>query len=119
MIEGPSREAVMTSSTTDWPEPAPYSELSERQQEVLRFLWNCPSPYSPSFREIGKAVELKGPSAVRYQICELERKGWVRRRPGRPRAPEGGRPDSGLPARPEWPGTDYLRVPTGGFVPAG
>ncbi len=54
----------MTSSTTDWSEPALYSELSERQQEVLRFLWNCPSPHPPSFREIGRAVDLKGPSGL-------------------------------------------------------
>lgn len=109
----------MTSSTTDWSKPAPYSELSERQQEVLRFLWNCPSPYSPSFREIGKAVDLKGPSAVRYQICELERKGWVRRRPGRPRALEVRRRDGRLPVHPELPGPDYFRVPRWGHVPAG
>jgi LexA DNA binding domain-containing protein len=64
----------MTSRTADWSDPVPYAELSERQQEILQFLWNCPSPYSPSFREIGKAVGLTGPSAVRYQIAELERK---------------------------------------------
>jgi SOS-response transcriptional repressor LexA len=72
----------MTSRASNWPDPVPYSELSERQQEILEFLWNCPSPYSPSFREIGNAVGLTGPSAVRYQIVELERKGWVQRHPG-------------------------------------
>jgi len=72
----------MTSRTPSWPEPVPYSELSERQQEILQFLWNSPSSYSPSFREIGNAVGLTGPSAVRYQIVELERKGWVQRHPG-------------------------------------
>jgi repressor LexA len=119
IIESPSREAVMTSSATDWPDPVPYSELSERQQEILQFIWNCPSSYPPSFREIGTAVGLKGPSAVRYQICTLEREGWVQRRPGRPRAMEVRRRDGRLPVRPELPGTDYLRVPTCGFVPAG
>jgi repressor LexA len=109
----------MTSSATDWPDPVPYSELSERQQEILQFLWNCPSSYSPSFREIGKAVGLKGPSAVRYQICELEREGWVRRCPGRPRTLEVRWRDGRLTVRPELPGTDYARVPTWGFVPAG
>jgi len=119
IIESPPWEAVMTSSTTDWSDPVPYSELSERQQQILRFLWNSPSPYSPSFREIGKAVGLKGPSAVRYQICELEREGWLRRRPGYPRALEVRPPDGRLPVHPELPGTDYLRVPPWGFVPAG
>ena len=109
----------MTSSATDWPDPVPYSELSERQQEILQFLWNCPSSYPPSFREIGTAVGLKGPSAVRYQICTLEREGWVQRRPGRPRAMEVRQRDGRLPVRPELPGTDYRHVPPWGFVPAG
>ena len=74
----------MTSRAKNWRDPVPYSELSKRQQEIMQFLWNCPSPYSPSFREIGKAVGLKSPSAVRYQIGELEREGWVRRRPAAP-----------------------------------
>lgn len=69
--------------------------------------------------EIGEAVRLKGPSAVRYQISKLERKGWVRHHPGRPRALEWRRPDGRLPGRTELPGTDYLRVPRWGFVPAG
>jgi len=109
----------MTSSATDWPDPVPYSELSRRQHEILQYLWTCPSVYSPSFREIGHAVGLTGPSAVRYQIDELEAKRWVRRHPRRPRALEVRQPDGRLPARPELPGTDYLRVPRWGFVPAG
>jgi repressor LexA len=109
----------MTSSATDWRDPVPYSELSKRQQEIMQFLWNCPFPYSPSFREIGKAVGLKGPSAVRYQIDELERKGWVRRHPWRPRALEVRERDGRLPVRHELPETNYRRVPPWGFVPAG
>ena len=66
----------MTSRASNWPDPVPYSELSERQQEIMQFLWNCPSPYLPSLQEIGNAVGLTGPSAVRYQTVELERKGW-------------------------------------------
>ena len=107
------------SNTADWPDPVPYSELSERQQAILEFLWDCPSPYSPSFREIGNAVGLTGPSAVRYQIAALERKGWVRRRPRRPRALEVRQRDWQLLVHRELPGTDYLRVPRWGFVPAG
>lgn len=109
----------MTSSTTDWPEPVPYSQLSERQQEILQFLWNDPRPYVPSMREIGSAVSLRGPSAVLYQLTELEGKGWVRRDPGRPRVLEVRRPDGRLPARPGVPRTDYLRLPRSGLVPAG
>lgn len=109
----------MTSRASNWPDPVPYSELSERQQEILQYLWNCPSPYSPSLREIGNAVGLTAPSAVRYQIVELERKGWVRRHAWRPRALEVREPDGRLPVRPEMPGTDYRPVPPWGFVPAG
>jgi hypothetical protein len=58
----------MTSSARDWRDPVPYSELSKRQQEIMQFLWNCPSPYSPSFREIGKAVVQ---SAVLTLNCHL------------------------------------------------
>ncbi len=109
----------MTSSTTDWPDPVPYPKLSERQQEILQFLWNYPRPYLPSMREIGKAVGLAAPSAVRYQLSELEGKEWVRRDPGRPRALEVRRPDGRLPVRPSLPQTDYVRVPRRGLVPAG
>jgi repressor LexA len=91
----------MTSSTADWRNPVPYTELSERQQKIMQFLWDCPSPYAPSMREIGKGAGLKAQSAVRYQLIEMEAKGWVRRHPSRPRALEWRQPDGGLPTRPE------------------
>jgi repressor LexA len=109
----------MTTSTAEWPNPVPYPELSDRQHKILQFLWNYPRPYSPSFREIGEAVALKGLAAVRYQICRLEGKGWVQRHPGRPRALEVRSPDGRLPAYLELPRTDYVRVPTRGLVAAG
>ena len=107
------------SRTSGWPDPVPYLQLSDRQQEIMQFLWNWPSAYPPSLREIGKAVGLSAPSAVRYQLAELEGKGWVRRHPRRPRALEVRRPDGRLPVRPESPGTGYLRLPALGLVPAG
>jgi repressor LexA len=100
----------MASSMPDWRDPVPYTELSERQQQIMRFLWECPSSYPPTMREIGKAVGLKAQSAVRHQLIEMEVKGWVRRHPGRPRALEWRQPDGGLPVRPELPRTDHLRV---------
>ena len=110
----------MTSSSAGWREPVPYSELSERQQTVLQFLWDRPSPYSPSYREIADAVGLNGPSAVRYQLTELEAKGWVRRRhPRRPRALEVRRPDGQPHARSASTRADYRRLPMLGLVPAG
>ena len=87
----------MTSSTAGWPNPVPFKELSERQQAILEFLWDRRSSYAASMREIGKATGLRTPSAVRYQLTELEAKGWVQRHPGRPRAMEVRRPDGEVP----------------------
>ena len=109
----------MTSSSAGRPEPVPYSELSERQQAVLQFLWGRPSPYSPSYREIGDAVGLNGPSAVRYQVTKLAEKGWVRRHPRRPRALEVRQPGGRPPARSAPPRADYRSLPMLGLVPAG
>jgi len=109
----------MTSSSAGWRKPVPYSGLSERQQEILQFLWGHLSPFSPSYREIGDAVGLTGPSAVSYQIKELEDKGWVRRHPRRPRALEVRGPDGRPLAGSAPPRSDYRRLPMLGLVPAG
>ena len=45
--------------------------------------------YPPSVREIGEVVGLTSPSSVNYQLKALERKGYIRRDPHRPRALEG------------------------------
>jgi repressor LexA len=44
--------------------------------------------YPPSLREIGEAVGLTSPSSVAHQLTSLERKGFLRRDPNRPRAIE-------------------------------
>ena len=44
--------------------------------------------YPPSMREIGEAVGLTSPSSVAHQLTTLERKGYLRRDPNRPRAIE-------------------------------
>jgi repressor LexA len=44
--------------------------------------------YPPSMREIGEAVGLTSPSSVSHQLETLERKGYLRRDPNRPRAIE-------------------------------
>jgi repressor LexA len=109
----------MASGTSGWPDPVPYQELSERQRDVLQFLWDSPSPYSPSLQEIGKAVGLSARSAVRYQVSELADKGWVRHHPRRPRALEVRPPDGRHPERSDPRGPDYRRLPRLGLVPAG
>ena len=42
----------------------------------------------PALREIGEAAELASTSSVSYQLSELQRKGYLRRTPGRPRSIE-------------------------------
>jgi repressor LexA len=49
--------------------------------------------YPPSMREIGEAVGLTSPSSVKHQLMALERKGYLRRDPNRPRAIEVVHPD--------------------------
>ena len=63
-------------------------DLSTRQRRILEFIrnWVHRYGYPPSVREIGEAVGLVSPSSVAYQLKELERKGFLRRDPNRPRA---------------------------------
>jgi repressor LexA len=62
-------------------------ELSERQLKVLEAIreWMRDHGYPPSVREIGDAVGLTSTSSVAYQLRVLERKGYLRRDPHRPR----------------------------------
>jgi len=63
-------------------------DLTQRQRRILEFIRNAVerNGYPPSVREIGEAVGLVSPSSVAYQLKELERKGYLRRDPNRPRA---------------------------------
>nr|WP_218889606.1 transcriptional repressor LexA [Saccharopolyspora hordei] len=62
-------------------------ELSDRQLRVLEAIrkWMREHGYPPSVREIGDAVGLTSTSSVAYQLRVLERKGYLRRDPHRPR----------------------------------
>jgi len=63
-------------------------DLTVRQRRILEFIRSAVERhgYPPSVREIGEAVGLVSPSSVAYQLKELERKGYLRRDPNRPRA---------------------------------
>jgi repressor LexA len=63
-------------------------DLTERQRRILEFIraWVERHGYPPSVREIAEAVGLVSPSSVAYQLKELEKKGYLRRDPNRPRA---------------------------------
>src|SRR6478736_4865366 len=70
--------------------------LTVRQRRVLEVIRNSVDRrgYPPSLREIGEAVGLTSPSSVAHQLSTLERKGFLRRDPNRPRAIEVVSPDA-------------------------
>ncbi len=70
-------------------EPSPTgADLTVRQRKVLEVIRTSVSErgYPPSIREIGDAVGLTSTSSVAHQLRALERKGYLRRDPNRPRA---------------------------------
>lgn len=69
---------------------APAADLSPRQQQILDMIRSTVASrgYPPSVREIGDAVGLKSTSSVHNQLAALERFGYLRRDPSRPRAIE-------------------------------
>ena len=104
--------------------------LTARQRLVLETIRSSVEQrgYPPSMREIGEAVGLTSPSSVKHQLMALERKGYLRRDPNRPRAIEVVHPDDSraittLPAQPaeETYGEEDLTVrdaaPTPSYVP--
>jgi len=83
------------------PDRDPGDGLTTRQRRVLEVIRNSVDRrgYPPSLREIGEAVGLASPSSVSHQVSALERKGYLRKDPNRPRAIEVLSPDSALDAR--------------------
>lgn len=66
------------------------SGLTSRQRRVLEVIRDSVQRrgYPPSMREIGEAVGLTSTSSVSHQLATLQRKGYLRRDPHRPRAVE-------------------------------
>lgn len=64
--------------------------LTIRQKKVLETIQRSVSAngYPPSMREIGDAVGLASLSSVTHQLSQLEKLGYIRRDPRRPRAME-------------------------------
>ena len=65
-------------------------ELTERQRSILEFIVTQQSVrgFPPSVREIGEAVGLTSPSTVHSHLETLQRRGFLRRDPTKPRAIE-------------------------------
>ncbi|MGE2727909.1 transcriptional repressor LexA [Mycolicibacterium vaccae] len=96
------------------------SGLTERQRTILEVIRASVTSrgYPPSIREIGDAVGLTSTSSVAHQLRTLERKGYLRRDPNRPRAVDvRGIEDTAAAAVPgtDVAGSDALPEPT--FVP--
>ncbi len=98
----------MVARVTELPDgPPDETGLTPRQRAVLAVIRDTVEQrgYPPSVREIGEGVGLTSPSSVAHQLTTLERLGWLRRDPNRPRAlvvadpadmPTAARPDSPL-----------------------
>lgn len=85
--------------------PAAPQPLTDRQRRIVRTIQEAIAErgYPPSMREIGDAAGLASLSSVTHQLGQLERFGYLRRDPGRPRALEvlldaDGRPVGEAPA---------------------
>jgi repressor LexA len=85
---------------TELPERDRGDGLTVRQRRVLEVIRNSVDRrgYPPSMREIGQAVGLASPSSVSHQLAALERKGYLRRDPNRPRALEIVSPEAAVKA---------------------
>jgi repressor LexA len=94
----------------------PHSGLTERQRTILNVIRASVTGrgYPPSIREIGDAVGLTSTSSVAHQLRTLERKGYLRRDPNRPRAVDVRGAEEHVPVT-EVAGSDALPEPT--FVP--
>jgi repressor LexA len=92
--------------------------LTERQRTILEVIRASVTSrgYPPSIREIGDAVGLTSTSSVAHQLRTLERKGYLRRDPNRPRAVDVRGADDVTPiVATDVAGSDALPEPT--FVP--
>ncbi|GAB2937575.1 transcriptional repressor LexA [Rhodococcus aerolatus] len=119
------RAAGPATGTTDEAVPAA-DGLTPRQRRVLEVIREAVEDrgYPPSVREIGDAVGLTSTSSVAHQLKALERKGYLRRDPNRPRAVDVRMPGE-APAAREDRDADQLaavaqagpELPTPTFVP--
>ena len=102
--------------------------LTDRQRKVLEVIRQSVHErgYPPSIREIGDAVGLTSTSSVAHQLRTLEKKGFLRRDPNRPRAVDvrgldetdiGASDDFGAGPGPQLPSPTF--VPVLGRIAAG
>ena len=65
-------------------------KLTAKQQEILEYIKNTilKKGYPPAVRDICEAVKLKSTSSVHSHLETLEKNGYIRRDPTKPRAIE-------------------------------
>jgi repressor LexA len=75
-------------------------DLTKRQERILEVIRDAVASrgYPPSIREIGESVGLTSTSSVHSQLAQLEKKGFIRRDPTKPRAILVRSPGSDAPA---------------------
>lgn len=67
-----------------------YGKISDKQREILEYIKQeiLDKGYPPAVREICEAVDLKSTSSVHSHLETLEKNGYIRRDPTKPRAIE-------------------------------
>lgn len=93
----------------------PQGKITAKQQEILEYIKESilKKGYPPAVREICEAVQLKSTSSVHSHLESLERNGYIRRDPTKPRAIEILDDDFALTRR------EMVQVPIIGTVAAG
>ncbi|MGO4236865.1 transcriptional repressor LexA [Pseudarthrobacter sp. YAF2] len=105
------------------PQPKKTSKgLTPRQKKILETIQRSVNDngYPPSMREIGDTVGLASLSSVTHQLSQLEKLGYLRRDPKRPRAMEvlmpltldGGAGKAIAASAPQTPGGPVTELPT-------
>jgi repressor LexA len=84
--DAPARRRPGRPKVTEMPDPV--TGLTRRQQAILDVIRDSVERrgYPPSIREICESAGLASTSSVAHQLAMLERKGFLRRDPNRPRA---------------------------------
>src|ERR1700690_4478592 len=87
----PTDKDAPLAAVSDFPDgPPDETGLTPRQHRVLDVIRDSVERrgYPPSMREIGEQVGLTSTSSVAHQLTTLQKKGYLRRDPNRPRAVE-------------------------------
>lgn len=90
-------------------------QLSTKQEQILTYIKDCilSKGYPPAVREICDAVSLRSTSSVHSHLETLERKGYIRRDPTKPRTIEIIDDDFNLSRR------EIVNIPIIGTITAG